>query len=291
MTGAPTEARAMDGSTVSAIVVTYHTGPILLECLAALQGEPGVAETILVDNGNPPDVAGAAAAYSKVRRVGDGRNIGFGAGVNLGARHASGDYFLIVNPDAVIGEGCVRALGEGLVGRRRPTIAGGRLLGSDGREQRGARRRPLTLATALGAGLRRFGLPIFPPLNLNDEPLPASTIAVGAVSGALMYVSRADFEALSGFDEGYFLHVEDVDLCRRAIARGGEAVFVPFAMARHIGATSRIPRREVQRHKADSLIRYFTINAAQPFERLLVRALAPLIRFALVAGARKTPPP
>ena len=62
-----------------------------------------------------------------------------------------------------------------------------------------------------------------------------------AVSGALMYLSRAGFERLGGFDEGYFLHVEDLDLCRRAEADGGSVIYTPLASALHHGATSDAP--------------------------------------------------
>ena len=92
---------------------------------------------------------------------------------------------------------------------------------------------------------------------------------------------RADFERLGGFDEGYFLHVEDVDLCRRAIEAGGVVIYQPLAGALHYTSTSDVPAAAVQAHKARSLARYFRKFAKAPLERLCVELAVPFIRLAL----------
>ena len=89
---------------------------------------------------------------------------------------------------------------------------------------------------------------------------------------------RADFLALGGFDEGYFLHVEDVDLCRSVWAGGGTVVYQPRAGVLHYGATSDAPSAVVQAHKADSLAYYFRKWASGPLDRALNAVLIPLLR-------------
>src|SRR5262245_5450663 len=105
---------------VSAIVVTYFTGPLLSRCLATAEADPAIDEIILVDNGNPPEVAAALkewAAERPGRKLLQGHgNVGFGRGCNLGATAARGAYVLFLNPDAVLHADAAGALVEALEG-------------------------------------------------------------------------------------------------------------------------------------------------------------------------------
>ncbi|KCZ91570.1 glycosyltransferase family 2 protein [Hyphomonas johnsonii] len=261
--------------TVSAIVVTYHTGPRLHECLYALRSDPGISETIIVDNGNPAEstawIDRFVAGSDTVRLVRTGGNPGFGAGVNRGAAAALGDMLLVINPDAVIRRGSIADLLAALEDQPEPALVGGRIFDVSGREARGCRRNTLTLWRALGLG----------KWVLDEMPGPAGPVPVGAVSGAFFLMPRAAFEALHGFDEGYFMHVEDVDLCRRVVEAGGAVIYQPLAGALHYGSTSEVPSPLVQAHKARSLARYFRKFAKGPLERALVGAVSPLIGVAL----------
>jgi GT2 family glycosyltransferase len=109
---------------------------------------------------------------------------------------------------------------------------------------------------------------------------------MGSVSGALMYMSRAGFDRLGGFDDGYFLHVEDLDLCRRAEAEGGSVIYTPLASALHHGATSDAPSVVIERHKAAGLARYFSKFARTPAERVLAALLGPAITVVLLVRAK-----
>lgn len=260
---------------VAALVVTYHTGPRLLECLYALKADPAISEIVIADNGNPPDVrawlqgfvAGCAGKARLVRLD----NPGFGAAVNRAAKETEAGLLLVINPDCVLRRGSVQPLAEALSGAPAPAIVGGRIFGTDGKEQRGARRNTLTLVVALG--LARW--------TLENEPAPKGPVRVGAISGAFFLMRRADFEMLGGFDEGYFLHVEDVDLCRRAIEAGGAVIYQPLAGALHYTSTSDVPSATVQAHKAKSLARYFRRFARGITGRLAVELAVPFIALAL----------
>lgn len=260
---------------VAALVVSYHTGPRLAECLYTLKSDPAISEIIIADNGNPPRVeawletfAETSAGKARLIRL---DNPGFGAAVNRAARETGAEMLLVINPDCVIRRGSVAPLAEALEGAAAPAIAGGRIFGIDGREQRGARRNTLTLASALG--LARWGLEGMPP--------PSGPVRVGAISGAFFLMRRADFEMLGGFDEGYFLHVEDVDLCRRAIEAGGTVIYQPLAGALHYASTSDVASETVKAHKARSLARYFRKFARGPLERVAVELSVPFITLGL----------
>ena len=106
--------------------------------------------------------------------------------------------------------------------------------------------------------------------------MPDGPVPMAAVSGAFMYLSRQGFERLGGFDEEYFLHVEDLDLCRRAEMEGGAVIFTPHAGALHYGATSGAHARVIERHKARGLARYFRKFARPGAGALLASLVAPL---------------
>ncbi len=265
--------------TVTALVVTYNTGPRLVECLYALKSDPDVTGIVIADNGNPPgmrawlEIFAAATPKARILQL---DNPGFGAGVNAAARQSGSDYLLVINPDCVIKRGALPHLIRALDDAPVPAIAGGRIFDLHGKEERGARRETLTLSRALG--LQRW--------TMENEPPPPGPIRVGAVSGAFFLMRASDFNTLGGFDEGYFLHVEDADLCRRALHAGGAVIYVPAAGALHYGSTSDVPSAFVTGHKARSLARYFRKFAGGPAERLLVELAVPLIGLALRLRSR-----
>jgi len=279
---------------VSAIVVSYNTGKTLFDCLAALMDELAIDEVVLVNNGNPFDVLERIeerwGTSPKLKVTGGGQNRGFAAGVNLGVTEAKGDRLLVINPDAVLQPGSITAFEAAMAGAAEPAIVGGRIFGEDGKEQRGGRRRRLTMrsaaATFLGLSWLRVLNPAFVNINRNLEPEPDGPVPMDAVSGALMYLSASSFRRLGGFDEGYFMHVEDLDLCRRAEADGGSVIYTPHAAALHFGATSDAPKLVVEKHKGAGFARYFIKFAETPGEKLGARALGPAIAFLLAMRAR-----
>jgi GT2 family glycosyltransferase len=216
----------------AATIVSYRTGPALEACLAALVKAGGLSEIVIVDNGNPEPAQAAidafAAANASVRVLRGQGNIGFAAANNRGARAAQSPLLAFINPDVILNADAITRLSAALETSAGPALIGGDLRDDRGKPERGSRRDRLTLWRAFVSftGLSRFER-LAPPLRdfnrhtRHTDPLPAQPTPVGAVSGALMLVRRADFEALGGFDEGYFLHVEDIDLCRRAGRRAG----------------------------------------------------------------------
>lgn len=288
-------------SSVSIVIVSYETGPCLWPSLRAAMAEPEVGEVVVVDNGNPAAVTEELQLLSQTNprlRVLTGHgNIGFAAGCNLGAAQSQGEFLLFANPDLVLSRGAVRRLLRSVPAHigHGPLLVGGRLLGPDGREQRGARRDHITPWSAFVtfSGLSRLGSlhPAFRDPHWERDPLPVGPQRVGAVSGAMLLVSRRDFGALGGFDQGYFLHVEDLDLCRRAWEAGGEVIFAPDAEGIHIGCTSKTTKVFVERCKAAGFARYFRRFARGPGEQALVAALVPMLSLAfLLRGALKDLP-
>ncbi|MBL8536997.1 MAG: glycosyltransferase family 2 protein [Hyphomonadaceae bacterium] len=262
---------------VGVIVVSYRTGGALHDGLPSWLNASGVTEIVAIDNGNEPSEAAAldAAARSdrRLRIVRGQGNVGFAAACNMGARHCEAAILVFVNPDVVLAEDAIVRLRAALEAAPPHAIVGGDLRDGGGAPERGSRRDRLTPWRAFVAvsGLSRFAgfAPVFRDFNRHGDPLPRHPVPVGAISGALFAVAREDFEALGGFDEGYFLHVEDIDLCRRAEMRGWPVLFAPGPHGVHKRSTSDVGSAFIRRHKMHSFARYFEKFAGNPFEKAL----------------------
>ncbi len=268
---------------VAVIMVVYRTGPPLFDAIPKVLAESLVDEFMVVDNGSAPEDAARLRQIAKdeprLHLVQGHGNIGFARGCNLGVRAAKARHLVILNPDAYLQAGCIQALIEGAEGFASPCVVGARVLNTDGSEQRGGRRGEVTPVTTVLSvsrlshlpGLRRF------EIHRDDDPLPSEPTATPTISGACFYASRRDFEALGGFDERYFLHVEDIDLCWRARRMGGSVVFQPRAIVLHEGSTSLKHPVMVELHKGSGLIRYFIKRADTASALLLALVLSPVI--------------
>lgn len=277
-----------DGFT--AIVVTYHTGPIVFQCLTALAKAPLCTQVILVNNGNTSEVTNDLRAFCvanpKVQMLDGHGNIGFGAACNLGAAIASALLLVFVNPDCVIDPRTLPAFNTVLKAQS-GALVGGALRDRDGREQRGARRGEMTLLSACisFAGLGRAGpqAGIWRDFNRHHEDIPTELTPMPTISGALFALHRSTFDLLKGFDPAYFLHVEDIDLCKRARALGHLVLYAPDATALHIGSTSAVSGWAVEKEKIKSFFYYFWTHARGLSGRVAVLLVMPFLASAIIA--------
>ena len=272
---------------IGVAMVSYRTGGVLLlAAIDAALADPAVEKLVVVDNGNPDDLRAAlarkAAAEPRLTVIAGQGNIGFAAGCNLAARHLDQDYLLFLNPDCVLPAGAAARLRGALKGQERPALLGAAMVDRQGRVQRATRRHLPTPANLLVEALRLYRLrPDWQRLEIQD-PLPEDIVAAPVVSGAAMFLTRANFWALGGFDAGYFLHVEDIDLCERFGAAGGDVLLLPSVRIVHERSSSAASRRFVEWQKARSFRRYFRKHELPGWQRLLV-ALGLYARFAFIA--------
>jgi hypothetical protein len=271
----------------SAIVVTYRTGLVLFEALAALLSSPAVKTVEVIDNGNPDDVRARlkelAGQHARLRYHPQSSNLGFAAACNKAAADTSAGALLFVNPDAVLNPGAAEALLDALASAPPLAVVGGDLRTPDGAPDRGSRRRRITLGSALATAI---GFPRGANIHMHEEPLPKAAAKVGAVSGALMAIRAADFKTLGGFDKGYFLHMEDVDLCRRIEDAGGAVLFLPGPHGVHYRSSSDVAPGFLAHAKARSFARYFRKFARSWPERLVAELAALALAIALPLRAR-----
>jgi N-acetylglucosaminyl-diphospho-decaprenol L-rhamnosyltransferase len=235
-----------DREGVSVVIVTYHSAPVIEQCLRAVaEGAPDVPmEVIVVDNASADDtIAIARAAAPLARFIEQDRNGGFADGCAAGARVASGRWLLFLNPDTVIAAGAIKALLDCAADRPAAGIVGGRFVHEDGSvDPRSWWGRPSlwsALCFALCLNTLLPGSRVFDP----ETPRPWSADlkevrAVPVVSGACMLVQQELWEQLGGFDKQYFLYGEDADFCLRAAKAGCQPVVTARAECRHIGGKS-----------------------------------------------------
>ncbi|EWY41349.1 glycosyl transferase family 2 [Skermanella stibiiresistens SB22] len=270
---------------VTVVMVSYHTGPVLEDAIAAVLAQDIAIELILVDNGNPaPVTAGLVARCAEDPRIklatGHG-NIGFAAACNLGAKDAQGDFLLLLNPDCVLDHGALADLIRLIPKTAHPWVAGCRIVNPDGTDQRGSRRELptpwLTLVEALRLDRLAPNHPYFRRLNQHDQPIPEAVTQVPAVSGACMLMPVDDYRMLGGMDEGYFLHVEDLDLCFAMTRMGGSVLFVPQVSLIHYRSTSDASIAKVEWFKAKGFTRYFRKNFTGLYPSLFLTAVNCLV--------------
>lgn len=278
----------------SIVVVAADSGPLLDDCIDEAIASAAHVEIILVDNASSDGAVERVAARHRddlrLRIVRNSQNLGFGPAVNIGARHARGDVLLVLNPDCRLQTSTVERMRSLLAADARIGLLGVNVRSPDGRSARGNRRRDPTLRRAAMemSGLarleRRFpslaGVEVRAPADGAHEPED-----VEAVSGACMMLPRETFDQMQGFDEAYFLHVEDLDLCRR-VRDAGKRVAIANAIdvVHEQGSSSRKRPLFVMMHKHRGMWRYF--NKFDPAARNpLWRAFVALTLAAHAAAA------
>jgi N-acetylglucosaminyl-diphospho-decaprenol L-rhamnosyltransferase len=228
----------------SVVVLTYRSAETLAACLASVRPQVDAldGELVVIDNASPDETVEVARAAG-VEAVRSRRNLGFAAGCNLGARHASGRVLVFVNPDAVLDPGCLQAVLDALADDASIGVVGGRAHTSDGDYDPRCVLGTPSLRGALGFALGLDHVFRHHPLLAPEQgPAELSTdrpvVAVPAVSGALVALPRQVWERLQGFDEDFFLYGEDVDLCLRAARAGWRSVVATGAGYQHVGGIS-----------------------------------------------------
>jgi GT2 family glycosyltransferase len=214
---------------VSAVVVSHGGAADLRASLPALAAQ--VDDVVVI--ANVPGSAGAVPAGTRVLE--NERPLGFAANANRGIAQTSGAFVVVCNPDAVPEEGAVAELRAFAESHPRCGVAGPRMLALDGGLVPSRRRFPTVRGTLVRrTPLRRF----LPPLerqrahyHLDEEP--AEPVQADWLLGGFVLLRRTMLDELGGFDPGFRLYGEDIDLCYRAAKAGWERWYVPAAVVRH----------------------------------------------------------
>lgn len=277
---------------ISTIIVNYNAGALLRSCVESLLNCPLEIEIIVVDNASIDGSLDALLGLPCVQIIENTANVGFAAACNRGARVASAPFLLFLNPDCFFKPGTLSRLLEAMQPvDERVGMVGGLLANSDGTEQAGGRR---AIPTPWRSFVRAFGLVrfserwprLFFDFHLHKQPLPDHTIEVEAISGACMLVRREAMQDVGEWDEGYFLHCEDLDWCMRFRQKGWKILFVPSAEITHVlGVCGRGRPIFVEWHKHKGMLRFYRKFFRHQYSGVLMGlvAVGVWLRFGLVA--------
>ena len=227
---------------VAGIVVTHGPHPDLDSCLAALA--PQVDELIVIAN-LPLELQLPPGA----RLLENERPLGFGANVNRGVAATTSEFVVIANPDTDPAPDAVSILAAFATADPRRGIVGPQLRYPDGRWQPSRRRFPTVTGTLVRRTPLRYPARPFERQRshyLLDEP-PDEPVQADWMLAAFLLLRREMLEQLGGFDEGFRLYGEDIELCYRAAKAGWERWYVPEALVTHRYAAV-IDRRLLTRH-------------------------------------------
>ena len=271
----------MSDGGIAVVVVAYNSEETLDECLARLRAAQGVEEIRVVDNASRDAgidiVQRHALADARLRFIANPDNPGFAVACNQGAAASTAPWLAFVNPDCFIEADTLARLREAAASQG-DALVGGVLRGEDGALDAAARRRDPDFAAMLRSRrARERSIPRDPATPLQP---------VDAVSGALMVLPRSLFARIGGFDEGYRLHAEDLDLCRRVRQAGAMVAVANEAEVLHVrGVSSRARPLFVEWHKHRGLWRYFRRFEAARRGRITRMAVFAMIwgRFPLAA--------
>ncbi|HXQ43940.1 MAG TPA: glycosyltransferase family 2 protein [Acidimicrobiales bacterium] len=265
---------------VAVVVVNHDAGEALAAFLASIEAE-GAAEVIVVDNASSDGSSDALDSDSTVRLVRTGSNLGYGAGANRGLAATDADLVVVSNPDISVHPGALAALTAAFAADPTLAIAGPCILDPDGTRYPSARRFP-SVGVAVGHALLGVLLPgnRFTRRYRMADLDPGTLSPVDWVSGACFMARRRALAELGGFDESYFMYLEDVDLCWRAHRAGWTVTYVPAAVVTHEHgvSTARRPYRMLVAHHRSAF--HFASRTTDGWRRMGLPAVA------LVLGAR-----
>jgi N-acetylglucosaminyl-diphospho-decaprenol L-rhamnosyltransferase len=276
----------MTRPSVAVVVVSHDTRDEALGCLATLAAA-GADQLVLVDTGSTDGTVGAVRAAHPEAAVVALTNVGFGRAANAGVRRTDTDVVVVCNADVRFDPGSVRELADRLGQDPAVAAVGPAVRYPDGRHQASARAVP-SVATAVGHAAFGWLWPSNPWTRRYrrrdaDPSLPRDA---DWLSGCALAIRRTAFDDVGGFDPGYFLYVEDVDLGVRLRRLGWRLRYEPSAGVVHrVGASTGRRRTWALRRHATSLDRFYGRHVATgPLGRLG----RPLVRLGLTGWVLAT---
>ena len=264
----------------AAVIVNFNAGDHLIRCVRSLR-VADLDHIIVADNASTDaSIAALRDADPAVVVVETGGNFGYGGGVNRGAAAVPQecDVIVVCNADLIVEPAAIKTMVAALDADVELGIVGPRIDNTDGTLYPSARVIPgpfdamghafLGLIMPNNRFTRRYRL-----LDWDH----ASARRVDWISGACFAIRRSVFDELGGFNEDYFMYLEEIDLCERTRRIGAGVLYEPAARVVHIGgvSTKQLPYRMLAEHHR-SVLRWWWSSHRWP-----MRALVPLVAFGL----------
>lgn len=251
---------------VTVVIVSFNTREILANCLDALfkSGMGREMEVFVVDNDSRDQSAEMVAErFPEARLIANKQNFGFAAANNQAFRQASGEYIVLLNPDAYVLPSSIPNAVRFMDEHPECGLCGGKIISPEGRLEPSARRFPSPLTKLLTLSGLRAKFPQSRWLNwhefgdfAHDRPME-----VDWVPGTFTIVRKAMLDKIGPFDERFFIYYEETDLCLRAKKAGWKVYFIPDAEVMHIGGASSKTRKDKTFDSAASQVLSFRMRS------------------------------
>lgn len=262
---------------VDVIIVAHDSGDLLERAVASVEGQIAPGRVVVVDAESTDGAIAAMFAAHPDTRVIRVENHGFSAANNIGIAATSGEFVLLINPDAELEERCLGPLVARAHSNRTVAIVAPKVVNPDGSLQDGAFGQFPSLAGNVIMHLNRLGHRIAGGL-IHDGSDVHATMPVDWVTGACMLVRRAAIKQAGPMDEGFFLYYEDVEWCHRMHDHGWNVLVEPKACCVHRRGGSGGDSPAALKAYRDSFYRYCRLYRLQ--------GLATMTRLGL--GARRS---
>ncbi|MBI2430664.1 MAG: glycosyltransferase family 2 protein [Candidatus Levybacteria bacterium] len=228
---------------LSVIILNYNTKDLTKQCLTSLENHyreelrKGVFEIIVVDNASTDTsasvISNLKSQISNLTLIKNKENVGFSKGNNIGAKNAKGRYLLFLNSDTEVGDNGLLSAVSYVEEHKDIGVLGAKLRNADGFDQASTGKfytiGNVFLMLFLG---ERFGLLRTSPKTISE---------VDWVSGAALLIRKKLFDQLGGFDDHFFMYMEDMELCYRVKKISYQVVFYPYTVIYHkeLGSSNR----------------------------------------------------
>jgi hypothetical protein len=260
---------------LSIIVLSYNTKQLLSDCLNSIISNLPTRnlEVIVVDNasfdGSPEMIL---EKFPKVKLKALKTNLGFAKGINLGAKSATGECLLLLNSDSRLIDNSIIEMLNFSKSMTNRNIVGGVLQNIDGSKQRSFGNfydLPAVLLMLAGGDRAEIKLnEILYSIRPHPSPDKIRAVKMDWVSGGFMMISHGNFDKLGGFDENYFMYMEDMDLCYRAKKLGISTYVYPRAKALHLHQGSS-NRSFAIKHIYKGLLYFYKKHKSEPEYQIL----------------------
>ncbi len=246
---------------VSACIVTYNNSEIIVNTVSSiLEATKGVElQLFVVDNASTDGTAELVrSTFNNVTVIDAGGNIGFGAGHNRVLNVLDSDFHAVINPDILLKEDTLTALSEYMSENADVGMLSPRILGADGKEQILAKRNPTVVYLGAHRVFHHGDEPnkIIREYCMLDEEEKGEPFEIQNATGCFMFFRTSVFKELGGFDERFFMYLEDCDIARRA-AKISKVLFFPYANVWHIWERGSKKNKKLLLIHVQSILKYF----------------------------------
>lgn len=273
---------------VAVVILNYNGADMLARFLPSVVGNSPGARIVVADNGSADDsVARVRSFFPVVEIIELGENFGFAGGYNRALAQIDADYFILLNSDVEVTPHWISPMLALMESNEQAVACQPKVLSYNEKGR-------FEYAGAAGGFIDRYGYPycrgrLFDTVE-EDKGQYDTPCRLFWATGAALMVRSSVFKAIGGFDDSFFAHMEEIDLCWRMLARGGQIVAVPDSKIYHVGGATlnkSNPRKTYLNFRNNLLLLYKNLPAKQLSRVMRVRRLLDYIaafKFLLCGG-------